>query len=279
MRTAATDLAIAISRLAAKAITTVNMLRLAAPALLRDGGQRLQRGSRRIRIRHDRTIPSATVLTRAQRLTGSCQVAASPRPAGRSRLDRCREATRPGPSAPSSARPSPSSPSARPSGSPDSPPPHRPPPRATPSATPTRGRPPPGPRADAATGRGRDGGALAAQLADKLGVDQAKVESALRAFRDEHKPRPSPPPGRPRRGPTGPADDAALAKALAGKLGVDEAKVKTALDEIRAARQADRAAALKTRLDAAVKAGTLTQAEADAVQKAVDKGVIDVRAR
>jgi len=66
-----------------------------------------------------------------------------------------------------------------------------------------------------------------------------------------------------------------LAKALAEKLGVDEAKVAAALAEIRAARQADRAAALKDKLDAAVKAGTLTQAEADAVQKAVEKGVID----
>ena len=50
-----------------------------------------------------------------------------------------------------------------------------------------------------------------------------------------------------------------------------------AFDEIRAARQADRAAELKTRLDAAVKAGTLTQAEADAVTKAVEKGVIGGR--
>ena len=48
----------------------------------------------------------------------------------------------------------------------------------------------------------------------------------------------------------------------------------TALAEIRAARQAERAAALKERLDAAVADGTLTQAEADAVTKAVEKGVI-----
>ena len=50
-----------------------------------------------------------------------------------------------------------------------------------------------------------------------------------------------------------------------------------AFDEIRAERQADRAAELKTRLDAVVKAGTLTQAEADAVTKAVEKGVIGGR--
>ncbi len=64
---------------------------------------------------------------------------------------------------------------------------------------------------------------------------------------------------------------------MAGKLGIDEAKVKTALDEIRAEHQAQRATALKDKLAAAVKAGTLTQAEADAVQKAFDKGVISWR--
>ena len=71
--------------------------------------------------------------------------------------------------------------------------------------------------------------------------------------------------------------EAALAKALAEKLGVDEATVTKAFDEIRAARQADRAAEVKTKLDAAVKDGTLTQAEADAVTKAIEKGVIGGR--
>lgn len=71
--------------------------------------------------------------------------------------------------------------------------------------------------------------------------------------------------------------EAELAKQLAEKLGIDEAKVTKAFEEIRADRQADRAKALQTRLDAAVKAGTLTQAEADAVTKAVEKGVISGR--
>jgi hypothetical protein len=70
--------------------------------------------------------------------------------------------------------------------------------------------------------------------------------------------------------------EAALAKALSSKLGIDEAKIKSALEEIRAAHQSVREAALKARLDAAVQSGTLTQAEADAVQKAVDQGVIHV---
>ena len=99
------------------------------------------------------------------------------------------------------------------------------------------------------------------------------MTDALKAVRDETKPTTKPTPGQTKPDPA--ARDAALAKALATKLGVDEAKVKTALDEIRAARQADRATALKTKLDAAVKAGTLTQAEADAVTKAVEKGVIN----
>ena len=65
-----------------------------------------------------------------------------------------------------------------------------------------------------------------------------------------------------------------MARALAEKLGLAEDKVATALTELRDAHQAERAAALKDRLDAAVKDGTLTQAEADAVTKAVEKGVI-----
>jgi hypothetical protein len=151
----------------------------------------------------------------------------------------------------------------------------------TPTPTPSTGStaaPAPGPGRPG-HGPGRDGGRLAAQLADKLGIDQAKVETALRAFREENKPTAKPTPGSAPARPDPAADDAALAKALAGKLGVDEAKVTSALDEIRAAHQADRAAALKSKLDAAVKAGTLTQAEAGAVQKAADKGVIDVGPR
>lgn len=154
-------------------------------------------------------------------------------------------------------------------------------PTSSPTATPSGG--PAGPDGRGGPGRGQHGPgreAIAAELATKLGVDEAKVTEALKAIRDENRPAAgsTPTPGTtPTPGQTKPdpaAKDAELAKALAGKLGIDEAKVKTALDEIRAAQQADRATALKTRLDAAVKAGTLTQAEADAVTKAVEKGVI-----
>jgi hypothetical protein len=121
---------------------------------------------------------------------------------------------------------------------------------------------------------GRDSGAdgLARELANKLGVDEATVEEALRAIKEETEPAGKPDP------PTKPdvaEREPALAKALSSKLGIDEAKIKAALEEISATHQAERMAALKARLDAAVQAGTLTQAEADAVQKAVDQGVIN----
>ena len=118
-------------------------------------------------------------------------------------------------------------------------------------------------------GHGIRGEQFTEDLAIKLGLAQDEVATALDEIREENQPT-SDPSQRPDRAER----DAALAKALAEKLNVDEAKVKAALDELRSERQAARAAALKERLDAAVKAGTLTQAEADAVQKAVDKGVI-----
>ena len=69
-----------------------------------------------------------------------------------------------------------------------------------------------------------------------------------------------------------------LAAALAAELGIDKSKVAAALTKVQAAQQAefkaDRAAELKTRLDAAVKAGTLTQEQADAIQKASEAGVL-----
>lgn len=151
-------------------------------------------------------------------------------------------------------------------------------PSASSTADPGRGGPGHGHRGG--PGRGAFGQDLTKELAEKLGVDQAKVSDALKAIREANKPtaRPSADPSaspseRPSR-PDQTQRDAQLAKQLAEKLGIDEAKVTKAIEEIRAERQADRAAALKTRLDAAVKDGTLTQAEADAVTKAVEKGVI-----
>jgi hypothetical protein len=144
----------------------------------------------------------------------------------------------------------------------------------TPSGTPSAGTPDcnqTGRTGDHGPGRGLQGEQLAQQLASKLGVTQDKVATALLEIREEQQPTARPDPSQ---RPDLAERDAALATALAAKLNIEEAKVKAALDEIRSERQVAEAAALKERLDAAVAAGTLTQAEADAVQKAVDRGVI-----
>lgn len=78
-----------------------------------------------------------------------------------------------------------------------------------------------------------------------------------------------------------------FASALAKELGVDESKVSAALDKLHEEKSSDkgndksndnsdktRQGDLKTRLDAAVKEGKLTQAEADAVLKAVEAGIL-----
>jgi hypothetical protein len=99
------------------------------------------------------------------------------------------------------------------------------------------------------------------------------VTDALKAFRQANKPTGAQKPAEGAR-PDRTALDAALAKSLAESLGIDESKVTTALEEIRSDAQAKRAEALQSRLDQAVKDGKLTQAEADAVAKAVKNGVI-----
>ncbi|MFF1384741.1 hypothetical protein ACFVWT_14365 [Arthrobacter sp. NPDC058288] len=121
-------------------------------------------------------------------------------------------------------------------------------------------------------GRHGHGGVVqASELAAKLGVDEAKVTEALKTFRDANKPATRPAEGAK---PDREAMEAALAKSLAASLGIEESKVTAALEELRTEAQSQRAAALKTRLDKAVADGKLTQAEADAVTKAVKNGVI-----
>jgi hypothetical protein len=145
-------------------------------------------------------------------------------------------------------------------------------PTPTPSGTPSAGTPDSTPtKAGDGPGHRMRGEQFAQELAGKFGVPQDDVATALGEIREENQPTSRPDPSQ----LPDPAErDAALAKSLAEKLNIDEAKVTAALDELRSERQAARAAALEERLDAAVTAGTLTQAEADAVQKAVDKGVI-----
>jgi hypothetical protein len=123
-------------------------------------------------------------------------------------------------------------------------------------------------------GHGRGGdrtGLQVSELATKLGVDEAKLKEALKTFRDANKPAAPPAEGTK---PDHAAREAAIAKSLASSLGIEESKVTAALEELRTAAQANRAAGLKTKLDKAVADGTLSQAEADAVKKAVEKGVI-----
>src|SRR6478672_1530831 len=111
-------------------------------------------------------------------------------------------------------------------------------------------------------------------LATKLGVDQTKLADALQAVRDELRA------GHAAQGTGTKPDRAALqdevATRLAAKLGIDAAKVKAALAAVQAEREADRQKAFDDRLAQAVKDGTLTQAEADAVKKAAKAGVIDM---
>jgi len=70
----------------------------------------------------------------------------------------------------------------------------------------------------------------------------------------------------------------AEAEALAKELGIDKAKVLAALEKVRTAQQteakADRTTRLKEQLAQSVTDGKLTQAEADAILKANEAGVL-----
>jgi hypothetical protein len=124
-------------------------------------------------------------------------------------------------------------------------------------------------------GQGRFGlGGDVAALAQKLGVDETKLRTALGAVRDELKAERK----ADRANGTTPPKAGALsddfANRLAKQLGISADKVKTSISDLRAAAQASRQQAFDSRLDQAVKDGKLTQAEADAVKKAAQLGVI-----
>lgn len=141
----------------------------------------------------------------------------------------------------------------------------------TPSASPSTSQ-------STTTEKGRHGeGKLAQELAAKLGVDQSKVEAALKSFRQANKP----PTGAEEKGEDKStrqaertARQAELEKSLASALGVSETKVQDAFTAIRADQQTQRKAALKKKLDTAVTGGKLTQAEEDAVLKAQGLGLL-----
>ncbi|CAN7441559.1 hypothetical protein LJR027_002740 [Terrabacter sp. LjRoot27] len=124
-------------------------------------------------------------------------------------------------------------------------------------------------------GKGMGKGADLAALATTLGVDQTKLEDALKAVRDELKAGRTPGQGAATKPDPATMQDE-LATKLASKLGIDAAKVKAAFADLRAAHEADEQKAFDDRLAQAVKDGTLTQAEADAVEKAAKAGVIDM---
>ncbi|MEA5118435.1 MAG: hypothetical protein VB036_12555 [Propionicimonas sp.] len=114
-------------------------------------------------------------------------------------------------------------------------------------------------------------------LASKLGVDQTKLADAVSAARKSLPTKTeSANQTDAEREAARAARQAAYAKALASELGIDEAKVTQALNELRTERQAARTAADKAVLDQAVRDGKLTQAEADAVQKAADQGIVRI---
>lgn len=109
-------------------------------------------------------------------------------------------------------------------------------------------------------GAGYGATGMATYLADKLGVSVDAVTSALATY---HIANPVTAPGRDLSDADVATRHQAEADALAKALNVDAAKVKAALDSYDTSRQAQMTAQLKERLDALVKAGTLTQAEAD----------------
>ena len=123
-------------------------------------------------------------------------------------------------------------------------------------------------------GPGMGKGADLSALAAKLGVDKTKLEDALKAVRDEL--RASRTPGQGATKPDRATMQDELATKLASKLGIGAAQVKAAFADLRAAHEAGEQKAFDDRLAQAVKDGTLTQAEADAVKKAAKAGVIDM---
>ena len=126
-------------------------------------------------------------------------------------------------------------------------------------------------------GRGMFGGDVAT-LAEKLGVEEAALEEAIDAAREGLDPvAPDSASTDEEREAAREERESAYVSALAAELGIDEATVQAAIDEVRAEREAERAAADTATLDQAVTDGDLTRAEADAVQKAIDAGIGSTR--
>jgi hypothetical protein len=110
----------------------------------------------------------------------------------------------------------------------------------------------------------RFGAEFAKDLAAQLGLPQQQVTTALQQVRAQmqadHK--------------AGTATPAEFVNQLAAKLGVDQTKVKAAVQAVGAQGRADRLTQLKARLDAAVKAGKVSQSDADAYLRVVQSGAL-----
>lgn len=117
-------------------------------------------------------------------------------------------------------------------------------------------------------GHGQD----VAALAKKLGVSEAKLTAAMQKVHEANRPtsRPATPPTQADMKAHRTAEAAALAK----QLGISESKVTAALDAVRDAHEDQERTDLATRLDAAVKKGTLTSGDKASVLKAFDAGVL-----
>ena len=124
-------------------------------------------------------------------------------------------------------------------------------------------------RGGAMNGAGYGATAVADYLAEKLGVSSDAVAAALQQY---HVDNPVTAPG----GALSDADLAARQKAEAGYLAtalkVDAANVQAALESFQTDRQATMTTQITERLSAMVKAGTITQAQADAILAAHDAG-------
>lgn len=123
--------------------------------------------------------------------------------------------------------------------------------------------------------RGMPGADLGA-LAEKLGVAEDTLTDAVDAAREATRPAsvPSRDETHEERAAARSQRAAEFVEALADELGVEKSTVQAAFDEIRAEHEAERTAADEEILDQAVMDGTLTRADADSVQKAIDAGVV-----
>jgi hypothetical protein len=73
--------------------------------------------------------------------------------------------------------------------------------------------------------------------------------------------------------PGGPTGEDALVEELSRMLGVDQETIRAGLEELRATYGPQLKAELEAQLDEAVRNGTLTQADADALQKMIEQGM------